>query len=337
MRKDLKVLVAGCGSIGQRHIKNLRSLGIKDFILCDMNRFVLDKAAYGLTSPVLVSNLRDAIRVEPHAAVICTPSSMHLDMATELAKNGVHILIEKPLSHTLEGVKALDLLVHERGLVGMMAMCYRFHPVLRHIKSLLDSEVVGRIHSVNYFGGHYLPDWHPHSDYRAEYASRKSLGGGVVLTSIHGIDNIRWLFGEVSQMHSFADKVSGLEMDVEDIAVAIFRMESGAYVSWQTDFLQRASQHRIVIAGEKGTIRCDLTDGTVETYFVDFGKWFTGKIPFETNGMYMDEMEYFLGCVEKKTHPEMDIEEGSRTLKLALEVKEYGSSSAGLEKRCLTA
>src|SRR3989304_248572 len=180
MIADTRVLVVGCGSIGRRHINNLKSLGGKNFILGDPGEESLKKAAEGIEKPILTTKFSQALAQMPQAAVICTPSSLHLEMAMELAKNGVHLLIEKPLSHTLEGVVELERLVDEKKIVAMMAMCYRFHPVFVHLKSLLASEVIGKVHHVNYYGGHYLPDWHPHADYRTEYAAKAKLVGGVV-------------------------------------------------------------------------------------------------------------------------------------------------------------
>ncbi len=337
MGKGLKTLVVGCGSIGKRHIRNLAALGVRDFILCDTDTGALDKAARGIERPVFATGFTEALAKHPDAAVICTPSSLHLDMAAQLARRGVHMLIEKPLSHTADGVLELARLVEEKGITAMMAMCYRFHPVFLHIESLLASEVVGRVHHVAYYGGHYLPDWHPQADYRTEYAARKELGGGVVLTSIHGLDNIRWLFGEVDEVYAFVDKVSTLDMDVEDIATGVMRLESGAYVNWQTDFIQRANQHRIVIAGSRGTIRADLLDGVVETYSAELGKWYSGRIGFEVNDMYLAESRHFLECIEKGLPPRAGVRDGIATLELALRVKGSRNLVEGRGSRCKTA
>lgn len=334
MSKDLKVLVAGCGSIGKRHIRNLSQLGIERFILCDKDESALKEASSGLKAPVLTTDFREALLAGPGAAVVATPSSLHLEMAASLVEKGVHVLIEKPLSHSTDGIEDFRSLVEENRVVGMMAMCYRFHPVFVRLKKLLDGNAVGRTLHVNYFGGHYLPDWHPQADYRTEYAARKELGGGVVLTSIHGLDNIRWLFGEPAECRSFVDRVSALEMDVEDIAVSLMRMTSGAYVSWQSDFLQRAPSHRMVVAGSTGTIRCDFLEGTIEVYAAGSGQWTTEKIEFDPNDMYMKEAEYFLDCVAKRIRPLMDVTEGVRTLKLASAVLQDGKSEESL---CVTA
>lgn len=337
MFPDLKTLIVGCGSIGRRHIKNLSALGVRNFILCDTSPDALERAARGLERPVRTTSFSEALAGIPDAAVICTPSSLHLDMAAQLAGRGVHTLIEKPLSDTMDGAPELLKLVEQKGVTAMMAMCYRFHPVFLQIETLLASEVVGKVHHVNYYGGHYLPDWHPQADYRTEYAARKALGGGVVLTSIHGLDNLRWLFGEVDEVFAFVDKVSGLDMDVEDIATGVMRLKSGAYVNWQTDFIQRANQHRMVIAGSRGTIRADFLDGTVETYSAELGKWYSGRIPFDVNDMYLAEMRHFLDCIDRGLPPRAGLREGIATLDLALRVKGSRNMLDGREAACKTA
>ena len=291
----------------------------------------------GLEAPVLTTNFKNALVHKPAMAVICTPSSLHLEMACELVRGKVHVLIEKPLSDTLDGVAELEKLVDEKGVVAMMAMCYRFHPVFCEVKNILDSGTIGKVYHVNYFGGHYLPDWHPKADYRIEYAARKTLGGGVILTSIHGLDNIRWLFGEVEEAYAFVDRVSGLEMDVEDLATAIFRLKNGIYVNWQTDFIQRANQHRMVVAGSNGTLRVDFITGVIETYSAETGKWSSETHSFEVNEMYVAEARHFLESVEKMKTPVADVKDGHRTLKLALDVKGSRNLLEERPRTCKTA
>ncbi|MBI5810210.1 MAG: Gfo/Idh/MocA family oxidoreductase [Deltaproteobacteria bacterium] len=344
-RSGLKVLVLGCGSIGKRHIRNFSSLGVRRFVLCDPDEKALEEASHGLENPVLVKDFKDALKTSPDAALICTPSSMHLGMATELAKNGAHLFIEKPLSHTLEGLEALIALVKRKGIAAMTAMCYRFHPVFSRVKALLDAGTIGRVYHVNYYGGQYLPDWHPHADYRKEYAANKSMGGGVVLTTIHGLDDVRRLFGEVAEINAVTDKVSGLEMDVEDLVMAVFKMKTGAYVFYQTDFLQRAKTHMMVITGSEGTIRCDIAFGVIETYLAHTPGWEREDIPFDINSMYVDEARHFLECIENGANPSVDIAEGYKTQRLAMEVKAAAKASetcprmslSGSAKTCQTA
>lgn len=324
---DKSFLLVGCGSIGRRHIKNLASLGAGNFILCDLSEERLKDAKACLpdnAKVVLLADYKEALTLAPDVVLVCTPSSMHQEMSLDAARLGINLFIEKPLSHSLGGVEELIATVNEKGLVAAMAMCYRFHPVFLRLKALLDDKVIGKLYHANCYGGYYLPYWHPKEDYRKEYAAQKRLGGGVVLTSIHGFDNLRWLFGEVKNMHAIVDKVGDLEMDVEDVALGTFKMESGLYIIWQTDFLRRSDEHMYVIVGEKGTLRCNVLKGLIEIFDATSGEWKEEKVDFDVNEMYVDEMVHFLECLEGKSRPVSDLGDGYETLKLAIAIKEQG-------------
>jgi len=318
--KNKRFLIAGCGSIGRRHLSNLKTLGVSDLILLDKSAERLKAAAEGLTRPLLVKTMDEALDAGPYCAVISVPTSLHLGFAGKAAARGVHLFIEKPLSHNMSGIEGLKNIAMKRDINVMMAMCYRFHPVLLRIKERLDSGIIGCVYHVNYFGGFYLPYWHRHEDYRVGYAARAELGGGVLLTSIHGLDTLRWLFGEALEVKALMAKVSPLEMDVEDLALAVMRFSSGAFVSWQTDFLQRAGQHRMVIVGEKGSMRFDINTGVEEICGADGGKWKREKIPFDINTMYVRELEHFILSLQRGVPAEPSLDEGVKTLRLAMMV-----------------
>ena len=324
---DKSFLLVGCGSIGRRHIKNLAALGARRFLLCDLSQERLEEARGVLPEDAateLFTDYAEALGKAPDAALICTPSSLHQQMSLAAANAGVNLFIEKPLSHSIDGVAELIEVVNEKQLVATMAMCYRFHPVFLKLKEMLEASVIGRLYHANCYGGYYLPYWHPNEDYRKEYASQKSLGGGVILTSIHGFDNLRWLFGEVEQITAIVDKVGDLEMDVEDMALGTFKMQSGLYISWQTDFLRRSDEHMYVIVGEHGTLRCNVLEGTIEVYNPETKSWSHQQITYDVNSMYTEEMKSFLEALDTGSKVAVGLEEGLTTLKLALEIKAQG-------------
>src|SRR3989344_3608100 len=220
----MKIIVIGCGSIGQQHLRNIVSLGENNFIAVDLDDKRLENLKKQIKSLKTYANLDEALKSETpiDAAFVCTPSSLHIPLAAKLAKTKINLFLEKPLSDTLKGIKEVEILVKKNNLITMMGMNYRFQPGLIKIKELLDKKTIGNILLINSFGGHYLPDWHPKMDYRQEYAAQKKLGGGVLLTSIHGLDYLRWLVGEPKWVFGHIDKVSNLEIDVEDVAFAFF-------------------------------------------------------------------------------------------------------------------
>ncbi|KKQ18169.1 MAG: Oxidoreductase domain-containing protein [Berkelbacteria bacterium GW2011_GWA1_36_9] len=319
-----KIIVVGCGSIGARHLKNLFSLRIKNLVAVDLDQKRLENLKRDIPNLKTYKGLETALRKEKgiDAGFVCTPTSLHIPVALKLAEAKINLFIEKPLSHNLKGVLKLVKLVKGKKLITMMGMNYRFHPGLKLIKQIIDERKIGKIYSIVAFGGHYLPDWHPNADYRKEYAAQKKLGGGVLLTSIHGLDYLRWLVGEPKWVFGHIDKVSNLEIDVEDVAFAFFETDKRIKVSIYTDFLQRVPQHGLDVIGEKGTIKWNFYENKVDIYDPRGKKWISKKFKFETNDMYIDELKYFLYRLKLRKHIEdLNIEDGAKTLQLALAVK----------------
>ncbi|MEE9542845.1 MAG: Gfo/Idh/MocA family oxidoreductase [Thermodesulfobacteriota bacterium] len=324
--KDVTMLIVGCGSIGARHATNLATLGVGKVVLCDPNPERTKELASKLSGVETgtVKSIEEALKgkKKPNAAVIATPSSMHVEHAALCASSGVDVLIEKPLSNTLDNVVNLINTASEKKVMVMMAMCYRFHPVFLRLKEIIEESILGDIYHVNYFGGHYLPDWHPDVDYRDEYAARSDLGGGVVLTSIHGLDNIRWLFGDVLEVASFVDTVSDLDMDVEDMVASIMKTEKAIHISMYSDFLNRKGQHLMHVTASLGSIECDFISGTIKRFTANNGETTTETVDYDVNTMYLGEMEYFLKSIEEGDEPVPGLHDGVMTLKLAMALKE---------------
>jgi len=234
----MKLLVIGCGSIGERHIRNLKALSVGDIIANDIsvNRLVEIEKAYGIKTYI---DIEEALAQKPDAVLIATPTSSHLPQALVASKRGCHLFIEKPLSHTLDGVDELIEIVAQKKLVALISCNMRFHHSILLMKELLDRGSIGKVISARLQSGFYLPDWHPDEDYRESYSANKHLGGGVILDGIHEIDYIRWFLGEIRQVFCFAGKFSNLEIDTEDIAEILLKFETGAIAEIHLDYIQR--------------------------------------------------------------------------------------------------
>lgn len=187
----MKVLFAGLGSIGQRHVRNLRTLMGEDVEILAyrangdspvLNADMTVKPGAVLESTYHIrsfANLDDALEQKPDAMFVTNPNSLHLPVALAAAKVGCHLFIEKPLADSLEGVEELIDVVERNKRVAFVAYQYRFHPGLRWIKSLLEERRIGRLVAAHIVNGEYLPDWHPYEDYRQSHAARRALGGGA--------------------------------------------------------------------------------------------------------------------------------------------------------------
>ena len=132
-----RILVVGFGSIGKRHINNIVDYfpNIIIGLLRHEKNNDSEVLSYGVKS--CFSTIEEALLFEPDAAIIANPSSFHVDTAMYLADAGVHLLIEKPISNSLDGVKTLIKLCSQNDVKLMTGYNLRFLPSLNKLFNLL--------------------------------------------------------------------------------------------------------------------------------------------------------------------------------------------------------
>lgn len=313
----MKFLIAGLGSIGRRHFHNLVSLGEKDIILYRTQQSTLPDDTL-IDFPVEHS-LQEALAHQPDAVIIANPTALHLDVAIPVAEAGCHLLIEKPIAEKLDDrVETLRQTVVDKNIKVLVGFQFRFHPVLEGIREKITSHQFGRPLNFRIHWGEYLPNWHPWEDYRQSYAARQNLGGGVVNTLCHPIDYTRWLFGEMEALSAYTDKVSGLDLDVEDLAEITIKFDSGCVGSIHLDYFQRPPAHWMEITLENGIIRWDNQSGTARILRVDGQEPELIEPPagFSRNDLFVAEMKHFLNMILDDASPRCDLDDGIRSLKV---------------------
>ncbi|NPA92830.1 MAG: Gfo/Idh/MocA family oxidoreductase [Chloroflexi bacterium] len=317
----MRFLIAGLGSIGRRHLRNLIALGEHDIVLYRTHRSTLpddELAAF----PTETDLQRALTHYRPDAVIVANPTAHHLDVAIPAAQAGCHLLIEKPIAHDLRGVDALQRAVeanHVRVLVGFQ---FRFHPTLNAVRGWLAEARIGKPLFARAHWGEYLPDWHPWEDYRQSYAARADLGGGVVRTLCHPLDYLRYLLGEAEVVWAHTGNLSPLELQgVEDFAEIGLWFASGAEASVHLDYFQRPPQHWLEIEGTQGTIRWEYASGEALALAADKTVLASASLPpsWERNTMFLDEMRHFLAVVRGEAFPRCTLEDGVRALALALD------------------
>jgi predicted dehydrogenase len=240
-------------------------------------------------------------------------------VALAAAKAGAHLLIEKPVSHNLEGIAELAEVMKQQGTRALVGFHFRYHPVLREIKAELESDTLGKPLSASAHWGEYLPGWHPYEDYRKAYAGRADLGGGVTLTLSHPIDYLHWLLGEVNAVSATLSKLSRLEIDVEDNAEITLHFAEGAIGQLHLDYYQRPTRHTLEIRCTEGTIDWDNSNGTAKVYqaSTDSCREFTLPEGFERNDLFLAEMRHFIEVIQG-AQPVCSLEDGAVALQTAL-------------------
>lgn len=317
----MKYLFIGLGSIGKRHLMNLRKI-TNEPILAYRTNPKKDRDLINKYNVKIYNNYNDALNQKPDAVFITNPTSLHMPYALKAAKQGCHLFIEKSISHNPKDIDRLYALMKKNKAVCYVAFNMRFHPNLIKIKKLINNKKIGKVLFARIEVGQYLPDWHPGENYRKGYAARKDLGGGVVLTLIHELDYPYWLFGKIKSVYARTEKISPLKIDVEDMAAIIAKTEKGTILEIHLDYIQRPMGRTCQIVGDRGKIDWDYLKSEI--------KLFTGKEKkpkifkagkFNRNDMYRDELMHFLRCIKKQEKPEVKYKEVIDVMHIAEAIK----------------
>ncbi|MBI2562907.1 MAG: Gfo/Idh/MocA family oxidoreductase [candidate division NC10 bacterium] len=326
----MRIVVIGAGSIGQRHFRNLLALGHDVVAVLDPDAARREEVQRIAPARCLVTaDERSVFEGDADAAVICSPNHCHLDQALAAVRRSWHVFVEKPLSHTLEGI---DALVEEaaRGRRAVLVGCnLRFLPSLQLVRRLVEDGRIGRPLSARAHCGYYLPYWRPTTDYRSGYGARQATGGGIILDSIHEFDYLTWLLGMPREVFAYAGKVSTLEIETEDTADVLMRFDYGTVANVHLDYLQRTYRRSCDLIGEDGVIAWDYIAQSVTVYGKDDRRMevFQETINAERNQMFVDEMRHFVRCAEMGEPPMLDAAGARGVLEVALAAK--ASAAAG--------
>jgi len=333
MSQSTKFLIAGLGSIGRRHFRNLVALGEKDIVLLRTHKATLPDDE--LAGYPVETDIHQALKKhKPDAVIVANPTSLHLDAAIPAAQAGCHILLEKPVSDSLGRVDELHKAAEKSGSRILVGFQFRYHPTLNKARELIQSNALGKILTVHAHWGEYLPNWHPWEDYRQSYAARADLGGGVIVTLTHPLDYLRFLLGDVESIWSFNGHISPLELDVEDVAEIGLKFAGGAVGGVHLNYFQRPPIHKLEIVGTNGTLRWDNADGILHLYKQPqpFGAWdanppapqleqFSPFEGFERNQLFIAQTKHFIE-VTRGEKPICDLNDGIQALRLALSAGE---------------
>jgi predicted dehydrogenase len=330
----VKALFIGLGSIGQRHLRNFKNLvpsaSIIAYRTSQLNTiinngdvFLCDSLAdyYGF---VEYDCLESAIRNKPDFGIICNPSSLHLETALKLAKNGIHIFIEKPLAANNEHLNELIGTIQRNKIIDMIGFQSRFNSCIKDTKSILAGKEFGDIISAEFVWRTYLPDHHPYEDYRNGYAARKDLGGGVVFCLCHELDIIQHFFGVPATVYALRGAPSCLEMEVEDTISALFNYEtSESYfpVSLSLSFSQGEEERQFSLLMQHALLKCDLHHGIVKV--IEHQSKQVVKLEKAANNrddLFVLEMKHFIESVTKNRKTAIPISEGKKSLMMALAI-----------------
>ncbi len=322
----MKFLVCGIGSIGQRHYKNILSLGHEAAVFRStreqrpfVKKFIDEQAAAGNTVQMYYDLSEALATYKPDAVFVTNPNHLHMEPAIAAVTAGCHVFIEKPVSHTLDNLDTLQRVAEKKNLKVMVGYNLRFHPLLQTMKKMFDDGDIGAALQCRVEVGENIEDWHPWENYLETYAPHRKSGGGVVLCFSHDIDYLYWFLGKPQRIQSWAGHVSSLGGDAEDMCEAIWDFGNNKVASVHLDYFQRPPVRTFKIIGEKGTLTWNYHEQTLSIDMQDKNRRVL-KTPetFERNTMFVDEVTSFIKAIEQDTATVIPLEQGIDVLKISL-------------------
>ena len=320
--------VVGSGNISLVHIENILKLDSRAQVslLTREKSFSEEKREKFRSVTNVFFNTKDLLDSKPKAIFICSPSSSHIEQAIFYANHGIDIFIEKPLSNKLEGIDELTRVIHENKIISMVGYVLRFSSSLNYFRKCLQEEMIGEIYRVNCSCSSFLPDWRPGLDYIKSVSANSELGGGVILEVSHEVDYLRWIFGEPELLYSYNEKLSQLNIDVDDYVFYLMQFlnkKKSFICEVAIDFFTKQKKRKCIVIGDKGVLEWDGINNNV-TFFnnkTSSKEQIYDGSTVTLNDMYLKQTQHFLDCIKTRDRTEIDIFEGLSTLKILLKAK----------------
>jgi predicted dehydrogenase len=220
--KNITIGVIGAGLIGRKHLAKLAGRDDYDLVgIADVN---VDRVAAAHPETRVFADYRQLLdEARPEAVIIASPNQLHAETGIECARRGIDILIEKPVTDTLETASALIAEVRKSGIKSLVGHHRRHHLQVKTLKALLGEGRIGDIVGVSAIWATHKP-----ADYFQTASWRAEAGGGPILINlIHEIDFLRFTIGEIVAVEAIASKRQR-GFAVEDTAAALIEFDNGA-------------------------------------------------------------------------------------------------------------
>jgi len=312
----LKFGVIGFGSIGQRHVKNLISLGVKNIVLL---RKIGKGNPHNLKEHTNITSFLDTC---PDAIIISNPTSLHAKYLTIFLSENINLLVEKPLVGKIEDWKLVQNKLPQYKATGMTAFNMHYHPCVKETKLILGKGKLGKVYSARFFVGQYLPDWRPNSDYSKSYSAEMEMGGGVLFDLIHEIDLAINLFGKPSgKILHFVNKLSDLKINTEDLVEMLYRTNENKIISIHLDYLTHGYKRYIEIIGEKGSMNVNLNSNIIELVYRDGRTIKKSFKNFKRNDMYINMLSSFINSIKNSKTSPLPLRQGLISNHIAIDLR----------------
>jgi len=312
--KNFSILILGVGSIGRRHARVLRKLGISDLRICDINNENLSLCLSEGPISKTYKNFSSALDDNPDVVWVCTPPGLHISQTVKALEHGCHVFCEKPLSKSIKGTELLKKTLLKTDKQFMVGFCFRFHAGMMAAKQIINQGKIGTFYSGIFQMAENI------SVVRPDYQSLFTLHEGGVFDLAHEIDLACW-FAEspVVEHQIMTGIVSELGFSVPDIANINLRFKNNIICNIHLNYFSQPRMRITMLMGSKGTIQVKFDKWEsceISTYTEDTNSWEVKKIPTERDNMFIAEDKAFLQAIAGQSSVTIPFEEAIKSLQI---------------------
>ena len=255
------ILVAGTGSIGQRHARLLAEREDVELWLCDSSRACLDEARKHASCTRAFDDYGEALEAGPEIVYVCTPHHLHCSMSVAAFEKDCHVFCEKPLAENVADGEAIVAAARAAGKILQVGYLMRLHPVMTQLQEMIDAGDLGTI-----VGGRALV-----GTYFTLMASRNRFlqqqQDALILDYTHQPDYLSLLFGQVTRVSAEAATLGDLPlMQRPNIIAMTLRYASGALVQLHLDYVQYPNRSILEIFGDRQSVCVEFDLGQMRIY-----------------------------------------------------------------------
>lgn len=312
-----RVLVVGVGSIGERHVRCFLKTGRAAVSICEVNAAL--REAIGSRNEIVGSfaNLDAALDESHDAAVVAVPADQHVRVARQLASAGIDLLIEKPLSTSIDGIDELARQIEQQDRVAAVGYVYRAHPALAAMRQAIVSGTFGKALQLVAVAGQHFPTYRP--AYRDTYYRDRGTGGGAIQDALTHVINVgEWILGPINRLVADAEHQRLEGVAVEDV-VHVLARHGPVLASYSLNQFQAPNELSITIVCERGAARFELHRQRWRWMLEPDTPWLGDpSIPIERDTLFINQANAFLDSIERRAVPLCSLEEGAQTLRVNL-------------------
>ncbi|MBN2553101.1 MAG: Gfo/Idh/MocA family oxidoreductase [Spirochaetales bacterium] len=347
-RRGRRVRLAsiGAGMIGHVHAEIAAGMEECEYVaLCDGDASKAKMAER--LGAAYYRDFREMIERETlDGVIISLPNELHEPVGSACAERGLHIFMEKPIAHSVEDAEKLIRSANASHVKLLIGHHRRFNPMMVATRDMVRGGELGEIVGISVLWCMYKP-----REYFEVGPWRRRKGGGpILINTIHEIDNLRFIYGEIARVYAeTSNKIRKFE--VEDTVSISLRFRDGTPASILMSDAAPSLWGYECTMGEnpfffhtKGNIyhylgtKASLTfPGMLKVYYADPEKagWqhplTTTKLPIESKNPYPDQLGHFCRVIRGEEEPRTSGEDALQTLKVTMAVHESGLTNRPVE------